>query len=151
MFLVRTCSSLTVNGLWSPSSDFVKVIGRFGFLKSDVHHKDITDGYIFGNVTSTFRSDESKKATLLLIDRSTFIKIYGGKKKSDTSSLTCEKIFSVIDEVAYDKKCKDTKTQDLIRYIPCPRGKFCEGLVDEKKIVPGSQLTFVVEDQKQPT
>lgn len=44
-------SGLSVGGVWSPRHDFVKVIAKFGFLKSDVHHKDRTDGYVFGNVT----------------------------------------------------------------------------------------------------
>lgn len=149
IILPRPSVSLSVTGLWSPASDFLKVVGRFGFLKSDVHHKDTTDGYIFGNVTSTFRSDESRKATLLLIDRNTFIRIIGGKKL-DKSSLTCDSIFSVIDEFAYDEvrfpvthsvcllneiyrcafftlsdcvqKCNDAKEADLIRHVPCPRG-----------------------------
>lgn len=117
---ISGASALSANGVWSPSSDFVKVVARFGFLKSDVHHKDVTDGYIFGNVTSAFRKEEKRKATLLLVDRSTFAKIYG-KKEPDSSSLTCDKIFSVINEVAYDEKCNDAKERDITRYVPCPR------------------------------
>lgn len=50
--LTREMASVTVSGIWSPSSSGLKVVARFGFVKSDVHNRDRTDGYIFGNITS---------------------------------------------------------------------------------------------------
>ncbi|KAI1295335.1 putative integral membrane protein [Halotydeus destructor] len=145
---------LQVTGVWSPSSDFLQVIARFGFTKSDIHHKDSTDGYIFGNVTSAFKSDESPKATLLLMDRNTFIKVNGNKKKLDKSRLTCANIFAVIDKLAFDENCNNVTARDMLRSVPCPRGKVCEGgsvASRKNKIVSLNQLTYVIEDQKQPT
>ena len=59
--LIHSSSGLSVGGVWSPRHDFVKVIAKFGFLKSDVHHKDRTDGYVFGNVTVISSSIDQHK------------------------------------------------------------------------------------------
>lgn len=151
-------SSLTVSGVWSPR-DFLRVVARFGFLKSDVHHKDKTDGYIFGNITSALPipmgRNISQKATLMLVDRSIFIKMVG-EKELDSGKLTCQ-TFSLMDQVSSDQKCHnqsyDSNKKDLIRYVPCPSGGLCSGAKNStiERLIPQTQVTYIIEDQKQPT
>lgn len=105
--LPNEITSVTISGLWSPSSSSLKVVARFGFVKADLYNRDRTDGYIFGNITSNpelptvtllngtikhqhqqqqptyVNSSENKlrkvqsKAVILLVERTSLIRILG--------------------------------------------------------------------------
>lgn len=192
--LFQLSESTSVTGVWNPSVNFVKVVARFGFLKQDVHHRDKTDGYIFGNITSTpaVTSTTTKvsspsltvnhnrtslldasKASLLLIDKPTFTRIFGDERlELDSIPANCSSIFYGIrhlipeEEDCQAKNNNSSRTnstiktasqvRDMIRYLPCPKNGSClvagsggPGFVTTP--LKGTQFTFVVTDQKQPT
>jgi hypothetical protein len=140
-------------------------VARFGVQKSDIHHKEDTYGYVFGNVTLVHHNKDQKRplksAALVLVNRNLFLKIYGLYneyknedkiiKNNKTSNNLCRRIFDVIDSVAYDEKCNAANQLDTIRYVPCIEGALCDGAFHTQQIVQNYQFTYVIEDQKQPT
>ena len=115
-------------------------------------------------------ADYDPSAALILIDRTTFIKMIGseetdldGTNGGRNPFLACDKIFDQMNQGIikihdqYSSKCDNessvpSSNRDLVRMIPCPEGKPCPGIKPpDYHRVPGSQVTFVVEDQKQPT
>jgi hypothetical protein len=140
-------------------------VARFGVQKSDIHHKDDTYGYVFGNVTLVHHNKDQKRplksAALVLVNRNLFLKIrglYNNNKNEDkiiknnkTSNNLCRPIFDIIDSMAYDEKCNDANQLDIIRYVPCIEGALCDGAFRSSQIVQNYQFTYVIEDQKQPT
>ena len=194
IFLSKDSYATSVSGVWNPSESFVKVVARFGFLKQDVHHRDKTDGYIFGNITSSSSVFSNKvttsslnnksnnrttllltsKASLILVDKSTFHRMFGEGTK-ELASGNCSQVFSAIkhlipeeDECIRNLRHEGNKshvnsssngikssTRDMIRFLPCPKNGSClasgsrdSGLTSNP--LPGTQFTFVITDQKQP-
>ncbi|RWS25709.1 Integral membrane protein GPR180-like protein [Leptotrombidium deliense] len=155
--LLKPILTLNVNSVWSPSNSAIQVIGRFGVGKADIHHKDDTCGYIFGNISSPSHPFQShRKATLVLLSRDQFIELYNinknPKKTTNSSSPLCEALLSTVDKTAFDEKCKADNEVDSIRYVPCQQGALCEGgFASSAPKVSGYQFTFIIKDQPQPT
>ncbi|RWS04134.1 Integral membrane protein GPR180-like protein [Dinothrombium tinctorium] len=152
--LIEPIAGLNVNGVWSPSNDGFAIIGRFGFGKADIHRKTDSYGYIFGNITSASHPlDTQRKASLVLLSRDTFLRLYGPESdQSVNHSSLCGSFVAEIDKYAYDAKCKGDNDRDILRYAPCKKGGLCEGgFASSNPLVSGYQFTFVIQDQRQPT
>ena len=51
-----------------------------------------------------------------------------------------------LSSVAYDATCQDNGPQDFLRRVPCPKGALCLDEDNPKNVVPGTQLTFAIQD-----
>lgn len=131
ILLIHNVTCVTHSGFWSPSDSNIKVIARFGFVKSDVHNHHRTDGYIFGNITrdslelkqqtsynesidalNSNDASQTPTATVLLVDRNVLNKILGAdtdpqrvnlmKLNTFTGNINCSLIFSSIIHVTND-------------------------------------------------
>ena len=142
-----------LKGTWS-SGNFFIFLGKFGFQKTNMHDKVNTQGYIYGNITST--DNITTDLTFVVVDSEYFLEFYGNRTALPRST-ACPAMFTKVDTIAWDRTCNPiaTGTEDFLRKIPCPHGGLC---VDEETddevapgtLVPGYQLTYVVQDTSQP-
>lgn len=129
------------------TDEFFLFINKFGFQKTDKHSQKDSFGYIFGNITS---NDDLKETpiTLAVQDKYTFMDFYGNRSIKDRD-VACARMFEKIEKIAFDSDCNPNAKGDYLRKIPCKPGMVCK---DEERstVIPGSQLTFVISDLKQP-
>ena len=127
-------------------NEFFKFIVKFGFQKTDRHQREITQGYIFGNVTS--RQGFSVPVTLAVLDRTYFIDYYQNRLRHDKRQ-ACKYMFSRLKVGAFHPKCSP-KGHDYLRRIPCPKDQLCVDEDTPGNVVKGNQFTYLVQDLKQP-
>lgn len=149
--LVSPNWSLHVTGSFD-TNDFFKFVARFGIQATDVHNREATRGYIYGNISVEWSSEalryDKELIMLTVIDYNYFIDYYN-KRRILPRSAACPLMFEKISKVAYFFECSENNTQDFIRRVPCPLGGLC---LDEEapKIVENSQFAFKIQDLNQP-
>ncbi len=147
MLLLESCvSCLHLQGTWH-SGEFFKFLAKFGFQKTSEHDKLNTQGYIYGNITSSVNS--TAELTLVVVDSEYFLHFYGNRSVLPRSN-ACAAMFGKIEHIAWDYTCNPTGKEDFVRKIPCPIGKLCADEDTPKRVVPGYQFTYAVQDTNQP-
>lgn len=129
------------------TKDFFKFLVKFGFQKTDRHHKEDTYGYIFGNITA--KGDFPESITFAVLTKPYFLEYYQNRLTYDRNE-ACKHMFSKISTKAYDSEC-NPQGIDSLRKIPCKRGELC---IDEDRpwnVVKGHQFTYAIQDLKQPS
>lgn len=129
------------------TNEFFKMIAKFGFQKSERHSQRDSYGYIYGNITS--KQQFPVHITLAVLDKFSFVPFYGNRTIF-SPDLACRRMFSTIDQVAYDRDCRKDNKDDFLRHIPCKQGELC---IDEDRpanVVTGNQFTFSINDMNQP-
>lgn len=106
-------------------------------------------------------------ATLVIVDGEYVTDLYGNASRpvqffgdvSDRSrrslwlaeTARCRAMFSRINGLAWNRKCRPRAKLDFIRQVPCPAGQLCSEEVDDKsRVQPDAQFTFTVQDRRQP-
>lgn len=51
---------------------------------------------------------------------------------------------------AYDARCNNDGWEDFFRRVPCPEGHLCPDEDNPANVVPGSQLTYAIQDINNP-
>ncbi|XP_061172443.1 uncharacterized protein LOC133181832 [Saccostrea echinata] len=137
-------------GTWS-SSDFLLFVSKFGVQKTDLKNEDATQGFFYGNISTT--SNSSNSLTLVVVDSEYFSHFYGNatsKLNKQHKTSICKSMFKTIDQVAYDKDCKPEGTKDYLRRVPCPKNKLCVDEDTPSNVVPNYQFTYKIMDKQIP-
>ncbi|XP_018496678.1 integral membrane protein GPR180 [Galendromus occidentalis] len=152
MFLLLICaqlllsgSSLRLQGSFN-SSDFVKLVAKFGFEKTENHDHVNTLGYIYGNLTSSSRN-VAHRGTLVVVEREHFLNLWGNRTRLKNA---CSAMFHQLQRDAFDRHCNVNGTQDFLRSFPCPRGQLCEEEDTPSRVLRSSQFTYTVRDLHTP-
>ena len=149
ILLMQLTNGLRLRGTFN-TSDFFIFLAKFGFQKTDVRNTRGTEGFIFGNVTSSgSTNDESESVALAVLDRGYFLEYYGNRSLPDKDS-ACRRMFDKVSSAAYDSDCFDDGEQDFLRTVPCPKDSVCQEEDDIKNVVKGFQLTYRLQDSIQP-
>ncbi|XP_065558694.1 uncharacterized protein LOC136026250 isoform X2 [Artemia franciscana] len=138
---------LRIQGTWDTGQQFFHFITKFGFQKTLLQNQLETQGYVFGNISSDGHG--SKTYTFALLDRGYFLGYYGNSSLIDRNK-ACQTMFYKIDSIAYDSTCNDEGKEDFLRKVPCPVSEVCVDEDQPNNVIPGSQLTFAVQDLIQP-
>lgn len=147
---VEICLSLKIDGRWSNDDQFYSVVAKFGFQKTDPYQLNRTRGYIFGNITSDGALGSSPKATLVLANRPHFRQMYEILTAFDSDSeAKCARVMLIVAQMAFDSRCYPNGNQDILRTVPCPKGKLCDEEDDPTMVFKGNQLTYRVQDKAQ--
>lgn len=143
-------------GSWSSSSagkargSPIKIIASFAFDKTDIHHLDQTNGYIFGNLTSDSDSDSKTYpwATLVLIERAAFtdVRTFVEQQRPSDEGF-CSGLFELIDSSA---DCAANASSHHLRLVPCVKGSKCPEDERSTSTLPDKQFTIIVNNE-QPT
>lgn len=128
------------------TKEFFKFLIKFGFQKTDRHHKDDTHGYIFGNITS--KQDLPVPVTFVVLAKPYFLDYYKNRAVYDRNQ-ACKHMFSIVNTKAFDAKC-NPDGKDYLRKIPCPKNELCADEDSPWNVVKGHQFTYVMQDFKQP-
>jgi hypothetical protein len=126
-------------------------VSKFGVQKTDLKNEDATQGFFYGNITTS--SNSSKSLTLVVVDSEYFSHFYGNatsKSHRQNKNDMCKSMFRTIQEVAFDKDCKPEGTKDYLRRVPCPKGKLCEDEDTPSNVVPNYQFTYKIMDKQVP-
>lgn len=129
------------------TNDFFKFLIKFGFQKTDRHHKEETHGYIFGNITS--KRTLPHPVIFSVLPKPYFLEYYQNRLTYDKSA-ACKYMFDKLSTKAFDAKC-NPDGKDYLRRIPCKEGELC---VDEDtpwNVVKNNQFTYVIQDLQQPS
>lgn len=138
------CTHIT--GTFRPN-EFFKLLVKFGFQKTERHSQRDSFGYIYGNITS--KDNYPVPITFAVLDKYNFLPYYDNRTLYN-KDVACERMFSTIDQFAYDKTCNSKNKADYLRRIPCPHGQLCLDEDAPANLVPGNQFTFVISDLNQP-
>lgn len=129
------------------TKDFFKFLIKFGFQKTDRHHKEETHGYIFGNITS--KQELPHPITFSVLPKPYFLEYYQNRLTYDKSN-ACKYMFEKLSDKAFDARC-NPDGKDYLRRVPCKEGELC---VDEDtpwNVVKNHQFTYVIQDLRQPS
>ncbi|KAK3853937.1 hypothetical protein Pcinc_039549 [Petrolisthes cinctipes] len=116
----------------------------------------MTEGFIFGNMTSIGSSNSSSDqqqvyGTLALLPRQFFVAFYRNRTKASSDpDLACRLMFQEIKSQAYDARCNNEGWEDFLRGVPCPEGHLCPDEDNPANVVPGTQLTYAIQDINNP-
>ncbi|TMS36621.1 hypothetical protein L596_003745 [Steinernema carpocapsae] len=151
LLLSRVCS-LHIKGQWHPAEQRVKLITKFGFQQLDPFDTKNSRGFVFGNVTSLSEVAEDNSTSLL--ERAVFLLV----PQTEISSLfsdsfyaqSCSTMLQNVTKQAFDSQCFPKGTADVMRWVPCPKGKLCVDEDDAKKVIPGYQMTLRVVEPTMP-
>lgn len=144
---LQTSDSLHISGKWRTGT-FFNFLAKFGFQKTNLKDQANTQGYIYGNITST-SSDLKKFVTLAVLDRGYFLEFYGNSSVTQHAA-ACTSMFNKVNNIAYDANCNDMGREDFLRKVPCPTGKICIDEDNVDNIIPGFQFTYMIQDLSQP-
>ncbi|XP_076042655.1 transmembrane protein 145 [Oratosquilla oratoria] len=143
--------SVNVKGTWRPGENFFHFLTKFGFQKTNPREKEITEGYIFGNITSKRNATRPIYSTLSLLPRKYFLDYYGNRTLAkEDPDRACQLMFMHTDTIAFDAQCHSGGAEDFLRRVPCPSGKLCLDEDNPKNVIENYQLTFRVQDIKKP-
>lgn len=142
-----TCLHLT--GTWN-TGDFYKFLTKFGVQKTDSKRTESTQGFIYGNITSSGNNNKDiLPVTFVLVDSEYFKEFYGNRTIA-LRNKACEVMFKKINHIAYDSECKPNGKEDIIRHIPCPKNKLCIDEDEPQNVIPNFQFTYRIQDPKHP-
>ncbi|XP_049792786.1 integral membrane protein GPR180 [Schistocerca nitens] len=145
LFIHNSCG-LHVKGTWN-TKEYFKFLVKYGIQKTDMHNQRDTSGYIFGNITS--KNNFSNPVTLAVLDRNYFLEYYGNRS-IENKDVACTRMFNKINKSAFDSVCNNDGKNDFLRKVPCPENSLCKDEDAPWNVIKGNQLTFVIEDLKQP-
>lgn len=149
LFYAVTCvRCLHLKGTWR-TSDFFIFLSKFGFQKTNIHHKTDTQGYIYGNITS--KDNITDVATLVVVDREYFLGYYHNRS-IESKAEACLSMFNAIDTIAFDSICAENGQEFLLRRVPCVIDGLCQHheALPEAKLVSGFQFTYQIQDVNEP-
>lgn len=101
-------STLHITGTWKTGS-FFKFLAKFGFQKTNLKDRKSTQGYIYGNITSSHQN-LTHFVTLAVLDRGYFLEFFGNSTVQQ-KNVACNLMFNKINKVAYDFNCNDEGQQ----------------------------------------
>lgn len=136
-----------ITGNFNPNHDFFKFLLKFGFQKTERHSQKDSFGYIYGNITSDYHF--LVPLTFAVLDKGDFLDFYDNRTLANKEK-ACQKMFSNLDHVTFDKSCNVNGKSDFLRTVPCEVGKLCPDEDDPKNIIPGNQFTYVISDLNSP-
>ena len=103
-YQVNFLSALHTKGKWDTNNEFFHIISKFGFQKTNQHEIDLSEGYIFGNITLLHNSSSNKNilqnyATLALLPEKFFVDFYENRKfkYQEDPDITCQMMFKVLE------------------------------------------------------
>lgn len=144
--IIAQCGKcLHITGTWH-TSEFFLFLARFGFQKTDPGMLDDTQGFIYGNITSSSKLESY--FTLVLVDSEYFMEYYGNSTLMNTAG--CRNMFKKINNTAYDSDCQLHGTEDFLRKIPCRKNKLCIDEDNPDNVQSGYQFTYKVQNSAQP-
>lgn len=130
------------------TGDFFKLLAKFGFQKTERHSQRDSYGFIFGNITA--KETFPMPITLAVLDKYNFLPLYGNRSFINRD-LACQRMFSRIDQFAFDPQCHPDRNQtDFLRRIPCTRNQLCTDETTPTNVIPGHQFTYVMSNLNQP-
>lgn len=129
------------------TNEFFKLLAKFGFQKTERHSQRDSFGYIYGNITS--KDHFPFPITFAVLDKHNFEPLYASRSVHIRDA-ACQKMFSTIDQFAFDKECRTENKLDFLRRIPCPRNQLCEDEDTPLNVIPGHQFTYVISNLNQP-
>lgn len=145
---------LHINGVWRTEDEFFHFLTKFGFQKTTPHERELTEGFIFGNITLK-DNDKSNVTTnygtLALLPRQFFVDYYRNRTRATTDpDLACTLMFQEVEKEAYDVQCHDSGHKDFLRRVPCPKGSLCPDEDNPANVVANNQLTYAIQDINNP-
>lgn len=129
------------------TSEFFKLLAKFGFQKTERHSQRDSYGYIYGNITS--KEQFPVPITFAVLDKYDFLPLYGNRSFASRDS-ACQKMFATIDQFAFDRDCHPKNNLDFLRRIPCPRNELCIDETTATNVISGHQFTYVLSNLNQP-
>lgn len=129
------------------TGDFFKLLAKFGFQKTERHSQRDSYGYIFGNITA--KETFPVPITFAVLDKYDFLPLYGNRSFINRD-LACQRMFSTIDQFAFDSQCHTKNQMDFLRRIPCARNQLCSDEITASNVIPGHQFTYVISNLNQP-
>lgn len=129
------------------TGEFFKLLAKFGFQKTERHSQRDSYGYIFGNITA--KETFPVPVTFAVLEKSIFLPLYGNRSFINRD-LACQRMFSTIDQFAFDPKCHPKNQVDFLRRIPCARNQLCTDETTASNVIPGHQFTYVMSNLNQP-
>lgn len=129
------------------TGEFFKLLAKFGFQKTERHSQRDSFGYIYGNITA--KEQFPVPITFAVLDKHNFLPLYGNRSLINRDA-ACQRMFSTIDQFAFDHNCHSKNTLDFLRRIPCNRNQLCTDEDRPSNVIPGHQFTFVISDLNQP-
>ena len=143
---VHQSSSLHLKGTWH-THEFFRFLAKFGFQKTNLLDKLNTQGYIYGNITTS--DNVTTDLTFVVVDSEYSLEYYGNRTVQPPTA-ACGAMFNKIDGIAWDYPCNPDGREDFLRKIPCPAGQYCVDEDEPARIVPGYQFTYAVQDTSSP-
>ena len=141
----HSVDSVHLKGRWQ-TSRFFKFLAKFGFQQTNMHDKENTQGYIYGNITSP--NNVTMDVQLVLVDSEYFLEYYGNVTTANKNK-ACPAMFHKIDTIAWDYDCNPQGREDFLRRIPCPKGHLCKDEDSPERVVRGMQFTYFIQDTAQ--
>lgn len=95
--IISSTYSLHLKGEWNTDDEFFHFLAKFGFQKTTPHERELTEGFIFGNVTSLNGNVvPGGQGMLVLLPRQYFVDFYRNRTKATTDpDLACQLMFKV--------------------------------------------------------
>ncbi|CAD5221094.1 unnamed protein product [Bursaphelenchus xylophilus] len=145
LILVSAVHSRRSWGTWKVSDEKLKIITTFGVQPFNKIEPELTRGFLFGNATA--KTDEKSDVALLVIPETRFHSF----RHSDFWQFSCPALMENISGILFEPRClRNGRRGDHMRWIPCPKGKYC---IDEDKpsqVIKGSQFTFRIDEPYVP-
>lgn len=135
-----------ISGTFRTGESF-KLLSKFGFQKTERHSQRDSYGYIYGNITS--KEQFPVPITFAVLDKYDFLPLYGNRSLINRD-LACQRMFSTIDQFAFDRDCHPKNPLDFLRRIPCARNQLCVDETTATNVIPGHQFTYVMSNLNQP-
>lgn len=129
------------------TSEFFKLLAKFGFQKTERHSQRDSFGYIYGNITAKERFPVP--ITFAVLDKHNFLPLYGNRSLINRD-VACQRMFSTIDQFAFDRDCHSKNTLDFLRRIPCDKNQLCSDEDTPLNVIQNHQFTYVISDLNQP-
>lgn len=137
--------ALRLQKTWN-SGDFYNFLAKFGVQKTSDKDLSNTEGFIYGNITTSGRKNTS--VTLVVVDSEYFLEFF--TNSSSVHSKSCEFMFQKINTIAFDPICTPKGKEDFLRRVPCPEGDLCVDEDTPSNVLSGYQFTYKVQDFHAP-
>lgn len=147
ILLIKNCNCMHIIGDYN-TDEFFKFLVKFGFQKNERHSQKDSYGYIYGNITSN-NSFYEIPITLAVLDKYSFLEFYGNRSNYDRD-IACQKMFSRLQNFAYDQDCNKHAKTDYLRRIPCNKNELCIDEDTPSNVIKNNQFTFVLNNLMQP-
>ncbi|CAL4107819.1 unnamed protein product [Meganyctiphanes norvegica] len=155
LLVIKISESLRLDGTWNTEEEFFHFLTKFGFQKTKPHNTELTEGFIYGNISRENRDFQASTGeifgTLVLLPRQYFVDYYRNRTIADSDpDRACRLMFQKVNHEAYDSQCHDTGREDFLRRVPCSADQLCPDEDNPKNVIKGSQLTYAIQDINNP-